>query len=539
MRKSDLIAGLSVAGLLLPEAVAYAAIAGLPAQRAIFAGIAGCLAYAALGQSRFAIASPTSSSAAILAAILVSVPVAPENRPALATAVVLLTPVFFALAALTRLGSLTGLVARPVLRGFSLGLAVTIIIRQLPVIAGVDIHGPDIFHLVAALMAQAPQWNWVSMASAAVALAALLLLRRFPVIPSAFLVLAAGIAASIWFDLAAKGVGVVGPIDTSLVLPSLPGFSFEQWSRLAQLALPLAMILFAESWGTISALALRHNDEINANRELGALGLANLASAVVQGMPVGAGFSAGSASEAAGAATRWTAVVAALGLALLIGFAAPLVARLPEPVLSAVVIAALVHALNPEPFRRLFKLRRDFDLAIAAAVAVLLLGVLNGMLVAVGLSLAMVIHRLASPRVARLGRLGQGREYVDVARHADATLLPGIAIWRPAEPLLFANAEAIFRIIESETHNDANVRAVIVSLEESFDLDSTALEVIASFDAAMAKSGKELVLARVHDHVRDALQAGGLDQLLQRCHYSVDGAVEALVRTAIRSTAGD
>lgn len=530
MAKDDLIAGLSVAGLMLPEAVAYAAIAGLPPQNAIFAGIAGCLAYAAIGQSRFAIAAPTSSSAAILAAILTTTPMAPEAKPALVTAVVLLTAIFFALAALTKLGSLTGLIARPVLRGFSLGLAITIIIKQLPAIAGVSVRGPDIFHAFEGLLVAAPQWNWVAVATGVLALAALFSLKRLPAIPAAFIVLAAGIAASISFDLPAMGVAVVGPINTALTIPSLPLFAFDQWSRLAQLALPLAMILFAESWGTISALALRHNDEVNANRELGALGFANFASALVQGMPVGAGFSAGSASEAAGAASRWTAVVAGLGLAALIAFAAALVAKLPEPVLAAVVIAALAHALNPAPFLRLLKLNRDLDLALAAAGAVLVLGVLNGMLVAVGLSLAMVIHRLASPRVARLGKLGQSREYVDASRHVDAKLLPGIAIWRPAEPLLFANAEAIFRYIETETHDDPEIRAVIVSLEESFDLDSTSLEVIASFNSVMAKSGKQLLLARVHDHVRDALKAAGLPDLLQRCHYSVDGAVEALAR---------
>ena len=527
MRKDDLIAGLSVAGLMLPEAVAYAAIAGLPPQRAIFAAIAGSLAYAALGQSRFAIVAPTSSSAAILAAIIVSLPLPAEQKPALVTAVILLTAAFFGLASLTRLGSLTGLIARPVLRGFSLGLAITIIIKQLPSIAGLSLHAPDIFHLLASLAATVNDWNWISIACGSAALAALLMLKRWPAIPAALLILAGGVAASACFDLPAHGVVVIGPINTGLSLPALPQFSFEQWSRLGQLALPLAMILFAESWGTISALALRHDDEVSANRELAALSFANFASAAIQGMPVGAGFSAGSAAEAAGAATRWTGVVAALGLALLLVIAMPLVAKLPEPVLAAVVIAALVHALNPQPFLRLLRLQRDFDLAIGAAFAVLLLGVLNGMLVAVALSLAMVIHRLASPRVARLGRLGHSREYVDADRHVDSTLDPGLAIWRPAEPLLFANAEAIFRFIADQSRD---VAAVIVSLEESYDLDSTTLEVMAGFDASMAKSGKRLVLARVHDHVRDALQVAQLLGLLQRCHYSVDGAVQSLAK---------
>jgi len=525
MRRNDLIAGLSVASLLLPEAVAYAAIAGLPPQRAIFAAIAGCLAYALLGQSRFAIVSPTSSSAAILAAILLAIPVPPEQKAALATAAILLTGIFFALAGLARLGSLTGLIARPVLRGFSFGLAITIIVKQLPAITGVAFSAPNIFALVAGLLAHVAQWNTYSLAAGLLALTALLSLKRLPAVPGAFIVLAVGIGASVWFNLPAHGVATVGAIDTTLNLPSLPNFSYEQWSRLAQLALPLAMILFAESWGTVSALALRHGDQLDANRELGAFGLANFASALVQGMPVGAGFSAGSASEAASSTSKLTAVVAAIGLALLVAFATPLIAHLPEPVLAAVVVAALVHGLNLKPFFQLWRINRDLFLALAAAAAVIFFGVLDGMLIAVALSIALLIQRLAHPRVAKLGRLPKSRDFVDVARHGDAQELLGIAIYRPSVPLLFANADTIFHLIETETLASPNTKAVIVSLEESADLDSTSFEVIAAFDTSMKKAGKKLQLARVHDHVRDVLQAGGLSDLVSRCSYSVDDAV--------------
>jgi MFS superfamily sulfate permease-like transporter len=530
MKKADLIAGLSVAGLMLPEAVAYAAIAGLPPQRAIFAGIAGCLAYLILGQSRFAIVSPTSSSAAILAAILLAVPIAPEQKAALATAAVLLTGVFFVLAGLARLGGLTGLIARPVLRGFAFGLAITIIIKQLPTVVGVEVHASTIFGTAEGLITQIVNWNSYSIASGVIALAALLLMRRLPAIPGAFITLAAGIGASVLLDLPAHGVATVGAIDTALSLPSIPNFTFQQWSNLAQLTLPLAMILFAESWGTISALALRHGDSVNANREITALGLSNLASAVVQGMPVGAGFSAGSASEAAGAATRMTALVAALALAALVAFAAPLVAHLPESVLAAVVIAALTHALSLTPFIRLWQLNRDVLLAASAAIAVIIFGVLNGMLIAIGLSIALVMQRLASPRVAKLGRLGKSHDFVDVTRHDDAQEIPDLAIWRPSVPVLFANADSIFRFIGNDALARAELKGVIVSLEESIDLDSTSFEVIAAFDASMTKMGKELRLARVHDAVRDVLAAGGLQTLTARCSYSVDDAVAALTK---------
>ena len=162
----------------------------------------------------------------------------------------------------------------------------------------------------------------------------------------------------------------------------------------------------------------------------------------------------GDASEAAGAASRATAIVGALGLGLLIAFAAPLIALLPEPVLAAVVIAALVHALDPAPLVRLWQLDRDQYVALGAAAGVLLLGVLDGMLVAIALSLAALIRRLASPHVARLGRLGGGHDFVDLARHPEAVSPPGIAIWRPAEPLFFANAERILAFIAPSTRAD-------------------------------------------------------------------------------------
>ena len=288
------------------------------------------------------------------------------------------------------------------------------------------------------------------------------------------------------------------------------------------------MILFAESWGTMRALALRHGDALSSNRELGALGLANLASALVQGMPVGAGFSAGSASEAAGAATRWTGAVAAVTLALLVVAATPLIAHLPRPVLAAVVIAALTHALELAPLVRLWRLDRAQYVALAATLGVLALGVLNGMLFAILLSIAALIRRLSSPQLVQLGRLGESHDYVDIARHPDAVVPPGIAIWRPAAPLFFANAEEILSALEKQVRTPPLPRAVVLSLEESFDLDSTALDALIEFDARLATLGTRLQLARVHDHVRDLLALAGADAIVRRSSYSVDDAVAAI-----------
>ncbi|HEY0269776.1 MAG TPA: SulP family inorganic anion transporter, partial [Sphingomonas sp.] len=373
MRRNDLIAGASVAGLMLPEAVAYAGIAGLPPQRAIFAAIAGSLVYAAVGRSRYAIISPTSSSAAILAATLAAMPGDIAIRAALATVAVALAGLLFIVAAAARLGGLTGFISRPVLHGFAFGLAITIILKQLPLVVGVPVQAPDLARLVLALAGSASRWNLVSLLVGGVSLAALIGFRRVPALPGALAVLGLGIAASILFRLPDLGVATVGTIDMAMAWPSLPAIGWADLSRLAQFTVPLVLILFAESWGTIRALALRDGDTADANRELGALGVANLASAIVQGMPVGAGFSAGSASEAAGATSRLASVAAAAGLAILILCAGPLIARLPEPVLAAVVIAALTHTLDPAPLLRLWRIGRDQYIAVAAAIGVLAL----------------------------------------------------------------------------------------------------------------------------------------------------------------------
>ena len=536
----DVVAGLSVAGLLLPEAVAYAGIAGLAPQHAVIAAIVGCLAYCAIGRSRFAIVSPTSSSAAILAATIAALPGSSPDKLVLVTMIVALVGMLFVSASALKLGNLAGFISRPVLRGFAFGLAITIIVKQLPAVTGVPAPGNDIAHQLVALVSAFPQWHSASVLTGCVALVALLALRRFPFLPGAFLVLCTGILATNLFGLEAHGVALVGPISMSL---SLPEFASVQWAQLRELlpyTLPLVLILFAESWGTIRSLSLRHGESVTANRELCALGVANLASAAVQGMPVGAGFSAGSASEAAGAQSRMTALTAALGLTVIMIFGAHLVEALPQPVLAAVVVAALTHALDPQPLLRLWKLKHDAFIALAGALGVIVFGVVNGIVLAVALSLAALLRQLATPYIGTLGRIAEGHDFVDIARHPDARTVAGVAIWRPAQPLFFANADAILAETAARIAKAPDVTAVVVSLEESFDLDSTALDALLEFDGLVLSQGKRLQYARVHDRARDLIELAA-PALLRRFSYSVDDAVAAVATpsTTIRSEPGD
>jgi len=490
--------------------------------------IAGCFAYGLFGRSRFAIVAPTSSSAVILAAILADPALSVAEKSTLAVIATGLVGLLFLGASLLRLGALASFIARPVLRGFAFALALSIIIRQLPLLTGVAVAGRDPFHILGETLRRAPEWNGSSLAVGVAALAALIVSRRFPRLPGAALVLAAAIVAAMLFDLEAHGVASVGRMDFVLLLPGLPDFAAADLPHVARLCLPLVLILFAESWGTVRSLSLRRGDAVDADQELRALGLANLASALMRGMPVGAGFSAGSASEAAGAQSRFAALFAALLLALLVGFGLEIVARLPEPVLAAVVIAALLHALDPTPFVQLNRVDRDQYLAVIAALGVFLAGILNGMLIAIALSFLLLVHRLSSRHVILLGRLRGGHDFVDIDRHPDAAPVADIVILRPAQPLFFGNADPVLGEVARKARLAVAARGIVVSLEETFDLDSTALDALQEFDAAMRRSGRDVVYARVHDRVRDLLSAAGAVDMAARGAFSVDDAVALL-----------
>ncbi|HEY6868434.1 MAG TPA: SulP family inorganic anion transporter [Novosphingobium sp.] len=519
----DGLAGLGVAGLMVPEAVAYAGIAGLGPGRALVAAVAGGLVYCVLGGSRLAIVSPTSSSAAILAASLGSLGVGAGSVDGAATALTLCVGGLLVGFAVFRLGGLAAFVSRPVLRGFAFGLAISIIARQLPALTGVPVTHHGLWGLLGDLLRQHGAWHWSSLGLGALALALLTGLRRFPGVPGTLLVMAGGVALALLCDLPGWGIALAGPAPLALPALDLPG-DFAIWARLVQWAVPLALMVFAESWGTVRTLALDQNDPLLPNRELRALGLANCLAGAVQGMPVGAGFSAGMASRGAGATSRRAALVASLAVLGLALFAQDLIARIPQPVLAAVVISALTHALAPAPLLRLFRLGRDQWIGVGAALGVLALGVLNGMLAAIALSLGELLYRLSHPSLSTLGRVGTTHDFVDLARHSEAQAVAGLLIVRPNAPLFFANAETVLGTVRRAATGHG-VGTVVLSLEESDDLDSTALEALAEFAASLGKAGQHLLLARAHDRVREVLAAAGLADLARNSTFSVADAV--------------
>jgi MFS superfamily sulfate permease-like transporter len=527
-KSANIVAGLSVAGLVLPESIAYGAIAGLPPVHALAAALAGLSVYAIAGRCRVAIVTPTSASAAVLAATIASFGgAAPSERLVLTVALVGCVGLLFVLAGFLRMGFIAAFVSRPVLRGFAFGLAVSIVLRQFFSVTGAQTAAGLLVEQLAQVLADVARWNGAALAIASLALGVMLGLRRWRKVPSTFVVLAIAVLLSFVFDFARMGVPTVGEIAFDIALPTVPRLGGSQWLSIGSASLPLALILFVEAWGTSRTLALRHGDTLDPNRELIALGLANLAAASVAGQPVGAGFSASSANDAAGATSRVAGAVAAAALAGLSLVALPLVARIPSAVLAAIVIAALAHALNPRPLLQLWRLGRDQWLGLVAAIGVLALGALYGMLLAVLLSILALVRRLSEHRIDRLGQLDGGRNYVDLARHPEAAVDPTILVVRPREPLFFANAEGIMGAIEGAT--SAATRAVVLSLEQSYDLDSTAVEVIGESATRLEARGQRLFLGRLKDPVRELLaRAGGpLETLAAEGQRSIADAVES------------
>jgi MFS superfamily sulfate permease-like transporter len=528
---ADWGAGLSIAGLLLPEAVAYSGIAGLPPQAGVIALFAGLLAYGLLGTSRFAIVSATSSSAAVLLAATASMAgTSPQQRMLLAVGIVLLTGLFFVVAGLARLGAVSNFIAKPVLRGFALGLALTIVVKQIPhAVAFQPVHG-DLPRFAWELVSGWRHWNAAGLAMAVAALLLMRALARWRGLPAALLVIAAGIAldASGW--CARWGIAAVGPIRLDFSNHGIPSLSRAEWLRLGELAFAMALILYAESYGSIRTFALRHGDRVDANRDLMALGAANLLSGVFHGMPVGAGYSATSANEVAGAQSRAAGLVACAVVGLAVWLLLPWIESTPEPLLAAIVIHAVGHTLNPAALRPYFAWRRDRLIVVLAFVAVLALGVLDGLLLAIAASLLMLLQTLSRSHVSWLGRLADTHDFVDVARHPDAVVPAGLLIARPEAPLFFGNADPVFAAIRERLRTLGSPTGVVLSLEDSADLDATSVEALCDFAVRLHQDGVPLVLARVKDPVRDLLARVASPALPPACYagWSVDDAVRQL-----------
>lgn len=524
---SDWVAGLSIAGLLLPEAVAYSRIGNLPMQSGIIALFAGLLCYGMLGKSRFAIVSATSSSAALLAASVLPLTGDDEAlRMLFAYGLVMVTGMMFIVAAMAKVGSITDFIAKPVLRGFSFALAFVITVHQFALFVNVKPIHTDVPRYVFALVEYISQWNWAGLALGVWSLLLIQWLSRYRYVPAGLIVIALGMVLGYMLPLSNHGIHLIGNIEIQLSAPSVAKLSYSDWMRLFELGVAMLLIVYAESYSSIRTFAIKHKDEVAPNRDLLALGVSNLVSGAFHGMPVGAGYSATAANESAGAVSRWAGLVAALCVLMMLLFLLPWLAYTPEPVLAAIVIHAVSHSLSFNKLKPYFKWERDRFIVLFAIGSVLVLGVLDGLLVAIGISLLMTLKRFSSSSLSELGCYRDGHDYLTLASSNDVHTIPNILILRPNEPLFFANIERVVAEIQRRVKslNSAVVITVILSLEETPDLDSTTLESLNELMMSFEHNHNHLILARLKEAVFE---------LLTQTHQSASWQHVALTRLSV------
>ncbi len=528
----DLLAGISVAGIILPEAIAYAGLANMPPMAGIVAACIGLFVYGALGTSRFAIVAGTSSSAVVLLAALHSF-IDSTHLLQLSSALVIVTGVMFLICAIFRLGRIAHFIARPVVRGLALGLAVTIVLRQFAKITGIYGAQSDVLPLSYELLRRVQEWNPYSLALGIATLMLLFLCKRWPRIPGPLLAMIGGVFLSTWFDLYSHHIAVVGDITVTEGLLALqlhiPMLLDDEWLRVTELSLALMLIIFAESYSSIRTTALQQGDAINVNRDLLALGIANLCCGLLNALPVGAGYSATVTNQVIGARSRLVGFSAAIYILITLWLLLKYVALIPEPVLAAIVIYAMQHALSFKPLQPYIRWRRDRLVVLVSVVAVIMLGVLDGLLVSVAFSMVLLVRGLAQPRISVLGRLQETHDYVPMDSHAEVHALANTLIIRPDEPLFFANADDMFGKALDILRQSRDIHTLILSLEESPNIDGTVMEALDQFSKDVRKHGCKLYLARLKLPVFTVLQCAQLPEL--RISVLNTGSVAAVVNT--------
>ncbi len=513
----DLLAGISVAGIILPQSIAYAGLANLTPLAGIVAACVGLLVYGLLGTSRFALVAGTSSSAVVLLAAIRSLASNDAIHSAqLASALVIVTGIFFLICALFRLGRIAHFIARPVVRGMALGLAITIVLQQFTKVAGIHAIHNDVIPLLYELLSRVREWNLTSIGLGAMALIILNVCKLLPRIPGPLLVIVLGICTSMWFDLHAHHIEVVGDIslaDASNWHLNIPMLNADEWLRVAELSVALMMILFSESYSSISTTALQQGDAVNVNRDLLALGCANLLSGLLHALPVGAGYSATVANQTIGTRSRLAGLSAAIYILITLWLFIHYVGLIPEPVLAAIVIYGMQHALSLAPLQPYMKWRRDRLIVLVSVIAVVTLGVLDGLLASIAFSLMLLIRGLSQPRISVLGRLGDTHDYIPLQSHTDVHPVPHVLIIRPDEPLFFANVDDMFEKALDELRRSRDVKTLILSLEESPTVDGTVIEALDQFSIRVRNAGCVLLLARLKPPVQTVLQRAHLQYL--------------------------
>ena len=528
--RGDIIAGVTLAAYAIPVSLAYAGLAGLPPEAGVYGYLLGGLGYALLGSSRQLAIGPTSAISLMVAGTVGEMAGGNTQHYAQIASLAGFTVAILCLIAwLLRLSALVKLISDSVLVGFKAGAGLTIAMTQLPSLLGVGGGGHNFFERAALLAGQTGQANYLVLAIGVIAIMLLVFGERLlPGKPVALGVVALSIVAATLLGLPGLGVPITGNIPAGLPTLEGPALRLRDVEGIVPLAAGCLLLAYIESVSAGRAFAAKHGYHIDPRQELLGIGAANLAAALGHGYPVAGGLSQSAVNDKAGARTPLSLVFASITLALCLLFLTGLLENLPKAVLAAVVLTAVSGLLDFPALLRMWRVSRlDFYAAAIALGAVLLLGILQGILLAAVASILMLMARISQPHVAFLGRIPGTNNYSDLARHPDNEVLPGVIVFRPEASVIYANAEAILESVLNRVRaaDASDVRLVICDLSASPYVDLGGSRMVHQLHDELAARGTALRIVGAHGWVRDLLRAdgmaekvGGLDRIVTLDH---------------------
>lgn len=540
--RPNVVAGLTVWAVLIPESLAYATIAGVSPVIGLYAAVPSLVIYALLGSSRLLVVAPMSASAALSASIAATYAAGDDaDYLRVTVTLALVTGLIGVTAGLLRLGFLSAFISEPVLRGFIIGLALTILVGQVPALVGVEKPDAGFFERIWVLVRDLPDIHLLTATIGIGGLAVILVLRRLlPIIPASLVVVALGIAASAAFDLADRGVGVVGTIASGLPSIGLPDSGWSDYTELVAPAAGVLLVAYVEGLAAAKAYAARNGDVIDPSREIAAVGAANIGSGLVGAMVVSGSLSKTAVNAAAGARSQLSTMIVSGLTILTLLFLTGLFEQLPHAILAAVVIAAVVDLIEVRSLRQLYGVwsrrvgaiysraaRADFIAAVGALLGVLVFDVLPGLIIGVCLSLVLLLYRTSRPHVARLVPLGDaGGHWVDHERHPDLPPADNgdVVVARVEGPLFFGNADEVERHLLRAADG---ARALVLDAETVSSIDVSASAMLEQVERDLTARGVLFLMAAGIGQVRDIVEAAGYGEALARHHRDVSSAVAA------------
>jgi high affinity sulfate transporter 1 len=541
----DLVAGAVLCALLVPQGMAYAELAGLPAITGLYTTVACLVAYAAFGPSPYLILGPDSALGPLIAAAIL--PLAAGNAEyaiALAGMLALIVSIICIAAGLARMGFVADLISKPVRVGYLAGLAVTIFIGQLPKLFGYSVDANGLVQELVAFLTNLSQTNPWTLAVGLLSLFVILGLKRWaPRIPGVLVAVVLSIAVTVIFGLSAKGVSTIGALPQGFPMPSFPAVDLSALPLLIATAFGIALVAIGDTISTSTGFAARRGYEVDGDQEMFGIGAANLFAGFFQGFPVSTSGSRTAVAEQSGAKTQMTGVVAALLVLAMLLYVPGLVQNMPNSALAAIIIAASLSLFDVAELRHLWVVRKsEFTLALIALLGVALVGVLQGIVIAVIISIFQLFEKAWRPYAAVLGKPADMAGYHDIDHFPDAVQIPGLLLIRWDAPLFFANA-SLFRKKLRRLIAQVEPRTVwvVIAAEPINEIDTTAGDMLVDLDKELNAADIHLIFAELKTHVVEKVERYGLLETLDRRHFypTIEVAVEEFQREVRNNTEPD